>query len=88
MNKIRLFLIVLSLFALFIATPTEAKSSKGRAKMCWVCNGISAYAYHSNKNCRGLGRCTGSINKITIAQAKKKNHANYVVFAMAKSVNK
>lgn len=36
-----------------------------------VCNGGSAYAYHSHY-CRGLSRCSASVEKMTKSEAVKK----------------
>jgi hypothetical protein len=36
----------------------------------YVCNGGSAYAYHSYEACAGLNRCTHVVNAVTVAQAQ------------------
>lgn len=73
LKRVKVLLVLCFLSILIISTTVEAKSPKTKAKMCWVCNGSSAYAYHRNANCRGLKRCTGSIERITQAQAKKES---------------
>ena len=48
-----------------------AVKNKGAESKVWICTGSSAYAYHCDKNCRGLNRCGSEIKKVTLAQAKK-----------------
>lgn len=38
----------------------------------YICISSSSYAYHSNRDCRGLNRCTHEIRKVTLEDAKDK----------------
>lgn len=35
----------------------------------WICTGESSHAYHSNRDCYGLGSCRADIERISIAEA-------------------
>lgn len=37
----------------------------------YICNSSSAYAYHSDINCRGLARCTHGVSKVTLEEAQR-----------------
>ena len=39
----------------------------------YICTGPTAYAYHKTTNCKGLRRCKGDIQKISLGQAKAEN---------------
>lgn len=41
----------------------------------YICVSSTAYAYHERRGCRGLGRCTHSIKKVTRAQAEKRHRS-------------
>ena len=36
----------------------------------YICTGPESKRYHSNSNCRGLNKCSASIEKVTVAKAK------------------
>jgi len=36
----------------------------------YICTGSKAYAYHINKKCSGLSRCSGDIKQITLSEAE------------------
>lgn len=38
----------------------------------YICNSDGATKYHYSKNCRGLSKCTHTISKVTIDEARKK----------------
>lgn len=38
----------------------------------YICNGPNAYAYHTSESCRGLNRCSTTLQKINKAQTKEK----------------
>lgn len=40
------------------------------SRYVYICIGPKATVYHSKQNCRGLNKCSGSIKKITEAEAK------------------
>ena len=39
------------------------------SRMVYVCTGPTAYAYHIDRNCRGLSRCSGEIRCVSYADA-------------------
>lgn len=56
-----------TLIALLFAFAVPAVSETN--EMVYICTGSSAYAYHCNKNCRGLGRCGSDIVHMTKEKA-------------------
>ena len=42
------------------------------SKYVYICKGSNSYAYHYNPNCRGLRKCSTSLEKITLEEAKSK----------------
>lgn len=49
-----------------------AYSSNVASNYVYICKGSSSYAYHYNPNCRGLRKCSTSLEKITLEEAKSK----------------
>ena len=41
-----------------------------QSSMVYICTGPESKRYHSNSNCRGLNKCSASIEKVTVAKAK------------------
>ncbi|WP_301345958.1 MULTISPECIES: hypothetical protein [Muribaculaceae] len=39
--------------------------------MVYICTGPKAKVYHSTSKCKGLKKCSGSVKKITKAEAQK-----------------
>lgn len=39
----------------------------------YICTGPKSRVYHKTDDCTGLSRCSGSIKKITIEEAKTRN---------------
>lgn len=37
----------------------------------YICTGPQSKKYHKTENCRGLNKCSGSIKKITLDEAKQ-----------------
>ena len=37
----------------------------------YICTGPKSEKYHRSKDCRGLNKCSASIEKITLAKAKE-----------------
>jgi len=64
----------LMLIPLTFSHGTRNKAVEGE-KMVWICTGEYAYAYHKNKNCRGLNRCSCEIKKVTLKEAKKRERS-------------
>jgi len=55
----------LILFLLLFAFPKEDKASKIIPFTdVYICLSKTAYAYHNNRNCRGLGNCTHKIETV------------------------
>lgn len=42
------------------------------SKYVYICKGSNSYAYHYNPNCRGLRKCSTSLEKITLEEAKSR----------------
>lgn len=53
-------LLAASIFSLGAQQPTTV----------FICTGGSSYAYHCDRSCRGLNRCTHSIIEVTEAKAQ------------------
>lgn len=52
--------------------PIENTSSQStNSKKVYICTGPNAYAYHLNKNCRGLKRCSCEIRHVSREEAKR-----------------
>ena len=49
-----------------------AYSSNVASNYVYICKGSSSYAYHYNPNCRGLRKCSTSLEKIILEEAKSK----------------
>lgn len=47
---------------------SKRKTVRTEAKV-YICNSSSAYAYHSGY-CRGLNRCTHSVSRVSISEAR------------------
>lgn len=60
--------LLLAVFALFSELTVQNQDNA----MVYICTGSSAYAYHCNRNCSGLRKCTGDIKRVTIEIAKSK----------------
>lgn len=68
----RIFLLglVLSCTTLFSShAPLPYVITTPATENVYICASSGAYAYHSDKDCRGLGRCTHTIKKITESEA-------------------
>lgn len=73
----RNFLIILSLLLL---TACESKTRKDSfsagseirvvSGTVYICTGNSATKYHSNPNCSGLNRCSGTIEEVSTNEAE------------------
>lgn len=37
----------------------------------YICMGPNAYAYHNNRGCSGLNRCSCEIRKVSLSEAKR-----------------
>ena len=48
-------------------------ASKGGS--VYACYGEKAYAYHRNRNCSGLNRCSGTIKAISVSKAKSEGRS-------------
>lgn len=55
-----------ALIALFMAINISAGDS-----YVYICTGPQSKKYHKTENCRGLSKCSGTIKKITLDEAKK-----------------
>ena len=42
------------------------------SKYVYICKGSNSYAYHYNPNWRGLRKCSTSLEKITLEEAKSR----------------
>lgn len=60
----RLFAVI----ALFMAINISAGDS-----YVYICTGPQSKKYHKTEKCRGLNKCSGTIKKITLEEAKKIN---------------
>ncbi|MGV3588562.1 MAG: hypothetical protein ACO1OF_16270 [Adhaeribacter sp.] len=54
------------------ATTTKPAAKKQQAPKVYICEGGSAYAYHSSEGCSGLNRCTHTITAVSVADAENK----------------
>lgn len=56
-------------------TPIEkistTKTSGTKSNNVYICLGPNAYAYHLNKNCRGLRKCSCEIRAVSREEARK-----------------
>jgi len=59
------------LFA-FIALFMAINISAGESYV-YICTGPQSKKYHKTEKCRGLNKCSGTIKKITLEEAKKIN---------------
>ncbi len=51
--------------------PRRAANARPAASVkVYVCEGSSAYAYHTSASCTGLGWCNHAISAVTVAKAK------------------
>ena len=63
---------VVLLFIVIGTTPAASPSPISTEAKVYVCVGGSAYAYHSNRDCRGLNNCRHEIIEVTVTDAIKK----------------
>ncbi len=47
-----------------VAVPTDSDSK------VWVCTGGSARRYHADQDCKGLSRCKGAVEEISLQEAE------------------
>ncbi len=75
MKKLLLFLIAATtLLGATTAAPIPQKNrthEKPAKEYVYVCVSPTAYAYHSDKDCGGLNRCTHEVRKETVSEAKQ-----------------
>lgn len=53
-----------------VAKHPVARPRPAAAPKVYVCNGGSAYAYHSSEGCSGLNRCTHTVDAVTVTEAQ------------------
>lgn len=51
----------------------SVKSQDNQGSMVYVCTGSKSKRYHKTNECKGLSKCSGSIKKVTIEEAKRMN---------------
>lgn len=47
-----------------VAVPTDSNSK------VWVCTGESSKRYHAYNDCKGLSKCSASIDEVTLEEAE------------------
>ncbi|MBI9036194.1 MAG: hypothetical protein JEZ03_17175 [Bacteroidales bacterium] len=74
MKKQLLILLFLSLFLSCNQSTTKNKTKENTQteQTVFICDSEASYAYHKNKNCRGLKRCKADVKEIKLSTAKKK----------------
>jgi len=55
----------ITLAAYFPHTPIPGPNAKPRVEYVYICDSKASYAYHSDRNCRGLERCKHGIIRTT-----------------------
>ncbi|WP_288897521.1 hypothetical protein [uncultured Capnocytophaga sp.] len=66
--NLKIIFLAIVLFVSMIACSSYEVSSG----YVYICKGTNSYAYHYNPHCRGLKRCTTSLEKITEKEARAK----------------
>ena len=56
--------------AILLALALSFCASTPSGNYVYICTGPKATVYHKTSDCRGLNRCSGSIKKVSEAQAK------------------
>ena len=73
MQFIKSVFIALALFSTIGGTTASTKRNTIiQSGTVYICTGPKARKYHSNQNCRGLNRCSGSIKSLSVSAAKSK----------------
>ena len=49
---------------------TNTTTTYKEERMVYICTGPSSYRYHRRKSCRGLNRCSGDIERVTVSEAR------------------
>lgn len=74
MKKILLILTLLisasALTAIEAKKTTNAEYKANTNEVVYVCTGKSSKRYHKNSDCRGLAKCSGTIESVSVSTAK------------------
>ncbi len=78
MGKQLLYLLLVLMPLISFSQATQPAQKKAPAKEAtvrsapkvYICEGGSAYAYHSSPSCSGLNRCTHTVSAVTRSEAE------------------
>ena len=59
------------LLSLVFAMPLLAFQTTQNGPTVYICTGSRAVVYHSNSHCRGINRCSGDIQAVSLSKAKE-----------------
>lgn len=59
------FFAAAALFAASLLLPACGKSDK-----VYICTGPQSHAYHTDRHCKGLDRCSGDIETVSVDEAE------------------
>ena len=63
--------ILLTLMLLAGNATTDNTVNLANESYVYICTGPKSERYHNTKNCRGLNKCSASIEKVTLKKAKE-----------------
>lgn len=63
--------LLLTLILLAGNVATDTTNNQANETYVYICTGPKSEKYHSSKDCRGLNRCSATIEKITLTKAKE-----------------
>lgn len=66
--------LILSVLA-FVLSGQVSTEVKTKEATVYICTGPKATKYHKTDKCRGLNRCSGSIEQLLISNAKAKGYS-------------
>lgn len=66
---------ILFFACLFCSCTNKNTKAKIKTNSVYICTGPKATKYHKTDKCRGLNRCSGSIEQLLISNAKAKGYS-------------
>lgn len=66
----KLLFLSLLLFPLLGSGEIETSNCTSKAKSVYICTGPQSKVYHSTNECKGLSRCSASVDAVTLKEAQ------------------
>ncbi len=67
----RLLFLLFTTAVLFTSAAAPVKQPRTQATTVYICNSKESVAYHNNKSCKGLQKCTHEVLSVTQQQAEE-----------------